>query len=119
MIIWCLRIGQFLVVSGQHGPPILIPFNVHTKKYYFKIFTIKNNHQIYKQSPSDSHTKSVTDMDALSTLEVFVTVAAGDYFMKLWDNKNVLLSKSFINISGISTRDHIITQPGPLLDKPL
>ena len=24
-----------------------------------------------------------------------------------------------INISGISTRDHIITQPGPLLDKPL
>ena len=96
VIIWCLRIGQFLVVSGQHGPPILIPFNVHTKMYYFKIFTIKNNHQIYKQSPSDSHTKSVTDMDALSTLEVFVTVAAGDYFMKLWDNKNVLLSKSFI-----------------------
>ena len=26
---------------------------------------------------------------------------------------------SIINISGISTRDHIITQPGPLLDKPL
>ena len=24
-----------------------------------------------------------------------------------------------INISGMSTRDHIITQPGPLLDKPL
>ncbi|XP_063693060.1 WD repeat-containing protein 87-like isoform X2 [Bolinopsis microptera] len=47
--------------------------------------------EIYKQSPSDSHTKSVTDMDALSTLEVFVTVAAEDYFMKLWDNKNVLL----------------------------
>ena len=37
-----------------------------------------------------------------------------------WLLLNVQLKfASFINISGISTRDHIITQPGPLLDKPL
>ena len=31
----------------------------------------------------------------------------------------LIISNVIINISGISTRDHIITQPGPLLDKPL
>ncbi|KAL5247041.1 hypothetical protein ACHWQZ_G019045 [Mnemiopsis leidyi] len=78
-------------VSLVKFPSILEKDSLHSTVMELTTSICEPYVEIYKQVPTDCHTKTVTDMDALSTLEIFVTVAAEDFFLKLWDNKNILL----------------------------